>query len=194
MMSATDDTKVTAKTVEKTSKEIGRTKYTQRVKTIDKVSVTSEYNSVVSSNNVVTEGYAEYAMQAERSKKTIDYTNAMMSKDKVSKISYLEKLNKANTSSEIARLKTGHRLGYLEKGLKSINGMTKTVTSDGKSPTEIIYNIAKKNTVINGIDKYVYSLPTKDGATIEDYLKGIGGSNGGKLWSLFETISGKDAA
>ena len=194
LMSATDDTKVTAKTVEKTSKEIGRTKYTQRVKTIDKVSVTSEYNSVVSSNNVVTEGYAEYAMQAERSKKTIDYTNAMMSKDKVSKISYLEKLNKANTSSEIARLKTGHRLGYLEKGLKSINGMTKTVTSDGKSPTEIIYNIAKKNTVINGIDKYVYSLPTKDGATIEDYLKGIGGSNGGKLWSLFETISGKDAA
>ena len=42
--------------------------------------------------------------------------------------------------------------------------------------------------------KYVYSLPTKGGVTIEDYLKGIGGSNGGKLWSLFETISGKDAA
>lgn len=194
IVSSSDDVQATSKTIEHTSKEIGNTKYTQRVKTVDKISVSSEYNSVVASNNVVTEGYSEYALQAERSTKTIDYTNAMMTKDKVSKISYLEKLNNASSASEATKLKVGRGLGYAEKGFKTISGASKTLTSGGKTATEVIYDIAKKNTVINGIDKYVYSLPTDSDATGTDYLKGIGGSNGGKVWSLYETISGKDAA
>ena len=194
VVNATDDMTATSTTIEKTAKESGKIKYTQRVKTIDKMSLTSEYSSIVTSNNVVTEGYAEYAIQAERSSKTIDYTNAVMSTDKVSKISYYDKLHEASSASEISRLQSEHRYKIAQKGLKGIGEITKTVTSGGKSATEVVYNIAKKNTFISGIDKYVYSLPTKEDSTAEDYIKGIGGTTGGKVWSLFETISGKGVA
>lgn len=197
VVNVSDNVKATSTTVENTTKEIGKTKYTQRVRTVDKLNVTSEYNSVVASNNVVTEGYANYTVQAERCTKTVDYTNAVMSKDRASKISYvkeLDKLNKAGAVSEARTLKTNHALRNIEKGFKSIESTTKVLTGDGKNAREVIYNIAKKNTVINGIDKYVYSLPTKDDATGKDYLKGMGGSTGGKVRSLYETIVGDDAA
>ena len=35
----------------------------------------------------------------------------------------------------------------------------------------------------------IYSLPTKDDAALEDYAKGIGGLNAGKLWNLYDSIT-----
>lgn len=189
IVSRTDDVSVTQKTIEKTSETAGKTKYTKKVVTIDKMSASSEYNSMVASNGVVTSEYAEYAAQADRTTRTIDYTNATMSKDKVAKISYAEKLQNATTPQEVSKLKTTHTLSNIEKTLKTTSGLTSDLTSGPKNGREIISNIVKKNTFGNAFDKYVYSLPTKDDATLEDYLKGLGGSNAGKAWSLYDTIT-----
>lgn len=190
IVSSTDDESVTQKTIEKTSETAGKTKYTKKVATIDKMTASSEYNSVVASNGVVTGEYSEYAAHAERTTRTIDYTNATMSKDKVAKISYAEKLNNASSAKEVQQIKRNHTWSSIEKGIKNTSNITKELTSGGgKNGREIISNIVKKNNFGSAVDKYVYSLPTKDDATWEDYTKGVGGSNAGKLWNLYDSIT-----
>lgn len=116
--------------------------------------------------------------------------NAVMSKDKVSKISYLEKLDKASSQKEIEQLKVKRILDNTQKGLNNISSTTKDITSNkDKTGTEIIKGIVKKNTFVNAVDKYIYSVPTSADATSEDYLKGIGGSNVKKMWGLWGTIT-----
>lgn len=187
---AEEEVSSNTKTIEKTTEQVGKMKYTKRVATIDKISASSEYTNIVASNGVVTGSYTEYAVHADRVTDTIDYTNAVMSKDKVSKISYLEKLNKANSAKEIKKLKIIRVLENTKKGLNAVNDTTKNITSnEGKTGTEIIKGIVKKNTFVNAVDKYIYSVPTSADATSEDYLKGIGGSNVKKMWGLWGTIT-----
>lgn len=189
IVSQTDDLAATQKTIEKTSENAGKIKYTKKVATIDNISASSEYNSVVASNGVVTTEYTEYAAHAERTTKTIDYTNATMSKDKVSKISYYDKLNSASSPAEVKALKTKHTLETTKTVLEKTNSyVTDLSDTNGKNGREIITGIVKKNTFVNAVDKYVYSLPTKDDATWEDYAKGIGGSNAGKVWKMIDEI------
>lgn len=194
IFNTTNDVSTNTKTIEKTTEQIGKMKYTKRVATIDKISASSEYTNIVASNGAVTGSYTEYAAHADRVTDTIDYTNAVMSKDKVSKISYLEKLDKASSPKEIKNIKITRALENTQKGLNIINDTTKNITSnEGKTGTEIIKGIVKKNTFVNAVDKYIYSVPTSADATSEDYLKGIGGNNGKKIWGLWDTIT-SDAA
>lgn len=183
-----------SKTFEKTTEQIGKTKYTKRVATIDKISAGSEYTNIVASKGVATGSYTEYVAHADRVTDTIDYTNAVMSKDKVSKISYLEKLDKASSQKEIEQLKVKRILDNTQKGLNNISSTTKDITSNkDKTGTEIIKGIVKKNTFFGAVDKYIYTIPTSSDATAEDYLKGIGGSTGSKIYGLWDTIT-SDAA
>lgn len=120
--------------------------------------------------------------------------NAVMSKDKVSKISHLEKLDKASSQKEIEQLKVKRILDNTQKGLNNISSTTKDITSNkDKTGTEIIKGIVKKNTFFGAVDKYIYTIPTSSDATAEDYLKGIGGSTGSKIYGLWDTIT-SDAA
>lgn len=184
-----DEITENATTLQKSVKKIGNIEYKSRSVTIEKLSRSSEYASVVASNGAETWGFAKYAVQADRTKQTIDYTNAFMSKDKVSNISYLTKLKNVSSNAELQKLKTEHILKVAEKGVKAVGNMFETATSlEGKTAKEQIIEFAKKNTAVNAVDKYIYALPTEEGASAKDYVRGIGGSSGGEVWTLWDTL------
>lgn len=194
VVNSSEKIKMTEKTLEKSAQEIGKTKYTKSVISINKFSGTSEYTSVVASNGIVTGSYTEYAVQAQKSAKTIDYTNAIMSKDTVSKISDLKKIQDAVTPGQITKQKWSHGLKQVQNIGQTGGKITKDLTRlKDKTVTEIVKDIATKNNFINAVDKYVYSIPTGENANVNDYLKGIGGSNAGKVWNLWKMVSDKVA-
>ncbi len=193
IVNVTEKTNITETTLEKSVEKVGKTEKVNRVLKIDKASSASEYKSITASNGVITERFAGYEQQVQRTTTTIDYTNALMSKDKVSKISDLKKLQDANPN-QIKKLKWTQGLKTVQKIGQTTGDVTKNLTSlKDKTVTEIVKDIATKNTFISAVDKYGYSVPTGENADAKDYLKGIGGSNAGKVWNLWDTISNKVA-
>lgn len=182
-------TEATKKTVDATahSKEI---KYTQRVKTTEKITVKSEYNALAASNGQTTRGYAEYAEHAKYTKKTVDYSNAVMSKSKVDKIKFAESIKDAKTQKDIDKLVRVRNLNRVKSGMESLGNVTKSLRGE-RTGFDTVKDFAKKNTFINSFDKYVYSIPTSEDAEGKDYVKGIGGSNSSKYQKFWETVTDK---
>lgn len=161
--SATFEKKVTVN--EKGKKTVTRTaRY-------NKANASTEYKSIVASNNVLTQEYSTYVVHAEASSTVIDYTNA------------------TSSAKSVAAAKAAND-SLFKKGLtavKNTGSNVATVTTFLKASEEdrlesTVHNIVKKNYFVNQVDKYIIKYDTaKDKA----YLFG---DTGKKLDSLGKQV------
>lgn len=140
--------------------------------TYNKANVSTEYKSMVASNNVVTQEFSTYVAHAEASTTVIDYTNAASSIKSVA-------ATKAVNDSLFKKGLTG---------IKDTSSKVATVTTILKASDEdrvesTIYNLVKKNYFVSQVDKYIIKY---DAVKDEGYLFGDAGkkldSLGSQVW------------
>lgn len=143
-----------------------------RTATYNKGNVSTEYKSMVASNNVVTQEYSTYVAHAEASSTVIDYTNAASSTKSVA----------AAKAANDSALKKG-LTAVKDTGSQIANTTTYLKASDEDRTESTIHNLVKKNYFVNQVDKYIVKYDT---AKDEGYLFGDTGkkldSLGSQVW------------
>lgn len=149
------------------------TKTVTRSATFNKAEISTEYKSVVASNNVVTQEFSTYVAHAEASSTVIDYTNALSTVDDINKAKAV------NDSAFVTVLKTIKETGENMNDAKDF-----LMASDEERLQNQIENLIKKNYFISQVDKYLFSYDSGDDNA---YLFGSNGkkifSNGKTLWN-----------
>lgn len=145
--------------------------------TFNKANVSTEYGSIVASDNVVTQEFSMYTAHAETSSTVIDYTKAA----KITPSKTLEAFQKASETPTLE-----NKLKAAQSGFKFIGGSTSYLkASDDERTATVIQNIVKTNHLASQIDEYMLKVDiSHDG---NKYY--IGGDATDKAVTLWKTIT-----
>lgn len=166
---------------EKTSISFGEDKVTYNKRQVDFNigSKRTEYTSIATMDGGRITAYTGTQKQYSG---TIDFTKVFMSSDKVSEIEALDDLKSCTDPKKLKYLQWKGKVEDVTDGMEKVAEWLGDATEDEKGGVEKFADKAKENYFISQVDKYVYSLPTGDDVKPIDYLKGIGGSGGDKVW------------
>ncbi len=145
--------------------------------TFNKAKVSTEYSSVVASNNVVTQGVSTYTRHAEAASTVIDYTEA-------AKITPFATFETVREAVQTPSLKT------VAKAVDEVSSFGENVTSFMKDSDEVrikkaIQNVIKTNHLASQIDKYLLKVDISE----EENKYYIGGDTTKKITKIWETIT-----
>jgi len=147
----------------------------------NKANVSTEYGSIVASNNVVTQEFSMYTAHAEAASTVIDYTKtAQFTPSRT-----LEAFQKASTIPALE-----NRLKAVETGFKFVNMGTLYLKASDENRTEmVIQNMVKTNHLAYQFDKYLLKVDVSE----DDNKFYLGGDAMKKFSTLWTTITGPAA-
>lgn len=153
----------------KSSAKLEGSRFTMENKSLkfENLSISSEYKSLVASNNVITQEFSEYTSHAEASKKVIDYSNTFSSARSVA-------LKQAPEKSKEA---VGNLFKKIQMDSKVVADTSNYLkSSNGEEQKAILAKgIVTQSYLGSQFDKYVYKENTSPNANWQD---GIGGNVG----------------